>query len=50
MDFGSINWLAVIVCVVVAMISGFIWYHPKLFFPPGGRVLESLVKQGTRIQ
>ena len=20
-------------CVVVAMISGFIWYHPKLFYP-----------------
>jgi len=33
MDFADINWLAVIVCVVVAMISGFIWYHPKLFFP-----------------
>ena len=33
MDFGSINWLAVIVCVVVAMVSGFIWYHPKVFFP-----------------
>ena len=33
MDFSSINWLAVIVCVVVAMISGFVWYHPKVFFP-----------------
>ena len=33
MDFGSINWLAVIVCVIVAMISGFAWYHPKVFFP-----------------
>jgi hypothetical protein len=33
MDFGSINWLAVIVCVIVAMVSGFVWYHPKLFFP-----------------
>ena len=33
MDLGSVNWLAVIVCVVVAMISGFIWYHPKVFFP-----------------
>jgi len=32
MDLGSVNWLAVIVCVVVAMISGFIWYHPKVFF------------------
>jgi hypothetical protein len=33
MDFGSINWLAVIVCVVVSMISGTIWYNPKTFFP-----------------
>jgi hypothetical protein len=33
MDFGSVNWLAVIVCVVVSMISGTIWYNPKTFFP-----------------
>jgi len=33
MDLGSVNWLAVIVCVVVAMLSGFIWYHPKVFYP-----------------
>jgi len=33
MDLGSINWLAIVVCVVVAMISGFVWYHPKVFFP-----------------
>jgi len=32
MDFSSINWLAVVVCVVVSMVSGFIWYHPKVFF------------------
>jgi hypothetical protein len=32
MDMGSVNWLAVIVCVVVAMVSGFIWYHPAVFF------------------
>ena len=32
MDFSSVNWLAVIVCVVVAMLSGFIWYHPAVFF------------------
>jgi hypothetical protein len=32
-DLSTINWLAVVVCVVVAMVSGFIWYHPKLFFP-----------------
>lgn len=33
MDFASVNWLAVIVCVVIALISGFIWYHPRVFFP-----------------
>jgi hypothetical protein len=32
MDFGSVNWLAVIVCVVVSMIIGSVWYHPKVFF------------------
>jgi len=32
MDFSGINWFAVIVCVIVAMVSGFIWYHPAVFF------------------
>jgi hypothetical protein len=30
--FAEINWLAVIVCVVVSMISGSLWYNPKTFF------------------
>lgn len=33
MDFSTVNWLAVIVCVIVSMISGTIWYNPKTFFP-----------------
>jgi len=33
MDFSSINWLAVVVCVVVSMISGSLWYNPKTFYP-----------------
>ena len=33
MGFSEINWLAVIACVVVSMISGSIWYNPKTFFP-----------------
>ena len=32
MDLSTVNWLAVVVCVVVAMLSGFGWYHPKVFF------------------
>lgn len=33
MDFSSINWLAVVACVVVSMISGGLWFGPKTFFP-----------------
>jgi len=33
MDFSAINWLAVLVCVIVSMVSGTIWYNPKTFFP-----------------
>ena len=32
MDFSSINWLAVVVCVVLNIGAGFIWYHPAVFF------------------
>ncbi len=33
MNIGAINWLAVIACLVVSMVSGSIWYNPKTFFP-----------------
>lgn len=33
MDFAAINWLAVVVCVVVSMVTGSLWYNPKTFFP-----------------
>jgi hypothetical protein len=33
MDFASVNWLAVVACVVVSMVSGSLWYNPKTFFP-----------------
>jgi len=33
MDFSSINWLAVVACVVVSMIVGSIWFNPKTFYP-----------------
>jgi len=39
MDFSSINWLAVVVCVVVSMISGSIWYNPKTFYPMWWKVV-----------
>jgi len=33
MDFSSINWLAVVVCAIVSMISGSLWFNPKTFYP-----------------
>jgi hypothetical protein len=33
MDFGSINWLAVVACVLASMIVGSLWFNPKTFFP-----------------
>ena len=33
MDFSSINWLAVVACVLASMIIGSIWFGPKTFFP-----------------
>lgn len=33
MDFLSINWLAIVACVLVSMVSGTLWYNPKTFFP-----------------
>jgi len=32
MDFGSINWLAVIACVIVSFVVGFVYFSPKVFF------------------
>jgi hypothetical protein len=39
MDFSSINWLAVVACVVISMISGSLWYNPKTFFPTWWKVV-----------
>ena len=33
MAFNAVNWLAVVVCVLVSMISGSLWYNPKTFYP-----------------
>ena len=33
MNFGSINWLAVVACVMISMVVGFVWYNPRTFFP-----------------
>jgi hypothetical protein len=32
MDFSSINWLAVVLCLVASMVIGGVWFSPKVFF------------------
>ena len=33
MDFSSINWIAVVLCLVASMVIGSLWFNPKTFFP-----------------
>ncbi len=33
MSLTSVNWIAVVLCVVVNLVVGSLWYHPKTFYP-----------------
>ena len=33
MDFGTVNWLAVVVSTIAAFVVGAIWFGPKTFYP-----------------
>jgi len=46
MDFGSINWLAVIACVVASMIIGGVWFAPKTFFPVWWKAIGKSENEG----
>jgi hypothetical protein len=46
MNFSSINWLAVVVCVIVSMIVGSIWFGPKGFFPMWWKAIGKSEKDG----
>ena len=39
MPFPTINWLAVLVCTLLCMVTGSIWYNPKTFFPMWWKVV-----------
>lgn len=42
---SSVNWFAVLICTLLSMISGTIWYNPKTFFPIWWKVVGSGKKQ-----
>ena len=50
MDFSSINWLGVVVCAVVAMIVGSIWFGRKTFFPIWWKAIGKSDKEGPSAQ
>lgn len=33
MNLASINWLGVVICVIVNLIVGTLWYNPRTFYP-----------------
>ncbi len=33
MNLASINWIAVIICVIANLVIGFLWYSPRTFYP-----------------
>jgi len=45
-DFSAIPWLGVLLCMIVAIVSGSIWYGPKTFFPVLSVVLHALHPDG----
>jgi hypothetical protein len=47
MDFGSINWLAVVACVVSNMIIGSIWYNPAVFYKTWNGALGKTGTEGA---
>ena len=46
MNFSSINWLAVIVCVIVSMVVGSLWFNPKTFFPMWWKAIGKTERDG----
>ena len=39
MDFGTINWVAVLVAALVNFVAGFIWFSPIGFYPAWWRAI-----------
>lgn len=50
MDFGSINWLAVVACVVVSMVVGSVWFSQKTFFPMWWKAIGRSEKDASGMQ
>ena len=49
MNFSSINWLAVVVCVIVSMIIGSLYFNPKTFFPAWWKAIGKTDKDNPQM-
>jgi hypothetical protein len=49
MNFSSINWLAVVVCVIVSMVVGSLYFNPKTFFPAWWKAIGKTDKDDPRM-
>jgi hypothetical protein len=49
MNFSSINWLAVVVCVIVSMIIGSLYFNPKTFFPTWWKAIGKTDKDNPQM-
>jgi hypothetical protein len=49
MNFSSINWLAVVVCVIVSMIVGSLYFNPKTFFPAWWKAIGKTDKDSPQM-
>jgi hypothetical protein len=50
MDFGSINWLAVIACVLASLVIGSTWFSPKFFYPAWVKALDQIDRNAPNDQ
>lgn len=49
MDMSSLNWLAILTCVVMGMASGAVWYSPKVFFPAWWKGIGGKTEGGMNV-
>ncbi len=47
MNFASINWIAVVLCVLTNLVVGTIWYNPKTFYPAWAKAKGRPMNQGA---
>lgn len=48
-SFAAIPWIGVPICMIVAIVSGSIWFGPKTFSRFGGKGLAKRIPQSPAV-